>query len=203
MPRALTAVRGLATGIAFHAFMIAPAAALEEQKDEKAKIKACEASLCSLVVKRTPKDGAFACKLTKTWAKSAIKKGSASGRISWGFGDARCSVELKLSRAQMIAALATPAATLQFPEHVVSCDIEREGSVSPVKLRLAPKVEFKNGKATKAWVNLKHVEGPTALKGLAFTVAKLEDGIGIFHKPLIKALNKQLHEKCPTVASAR
>jgi hypothetical protein len=33
------------------------------------------------------------------------------------------------------------------------------------------------------------------------SVAKLEDGIGIFHKPLIKAINRQIAEKCPKVAA--
>ena len=203
MSRPLAAIRCLAIGLALQAALAACAMALEEHKDERAKIKACEASLCALVVKRTPRDGAFACKLSKTWAKNDIKKGSASGKIGWGFGDARCSVDLKLSRAQIVEVLTSPKATLYFPEHAVKCDVERDGSVTPVTLRLAPKVEFKNGRAAKAWINLKHVDGPATLKGLAFTVAKLEDRIGIFHKPLINALNKQLHEKCPKVASAR
>ena len=60
---------------------------------------------------------------------------------------------------------------------------------------------FKDGKAFKAWVNLKDVEGPTTMKGLAFSVAKLEDGLGIFHKSMIKAINSQLFEKCPKVAA--
>ena len=174
-----------------------PALALEEQKDEKEKLKACETTLCSLVNKKAPADGDMACQLSKTWTKDKIKEGSASGKISWGFGDARCSVDLKLPRAAVISALKDAESTFQFPEHVVACEIEREKEVTPVKLKLAPKITFKKGQAVSAWVNLKEVEGPSTMKGLAFTVAKLEDGVGIFHKSLIKAINSQLHEKCP------
>ena len=133
--------------------------------------------------------------------KAQIKEGSASGKLSWGFGDARCAVDLKLPRAMIIEALTKPESTLQFPEHVVGCDIEREKEVTHVKLKLTPKVAFKDGKAVTAWVNLKDVEGPTALKGLAFSAAKLEDGLGIFHKSLIKAINHQIVEKCPKLAT--
>lgn len=178
-----------------------PALALEEKKDEKDNLKACEVSLCSLVTKKSPATGDMTCPLSKTWAKDKIKAGSAQGKVSWGFGDARCAVDLKLPRTAVIAALQAGDATLQFPEHIVSCEIEREKEVTHVKLKLAPKVSFKDGKAITAWVNLRDVEGPTAMRGLAFTVAKLEDGVGVFHKSLIGAINHQLHDKCPKVGS--
>lgn len=177
------------------------ALALDEHKDEKDKLKACETNLCSLVTKKAPSDGNLTCALSKTWAKDQIKEGSSSGKVSWGFGDARCSLDLQLPRSLVINALKNPDNTLQFPEHTVLCEIEREKEVTPVKLKLAPKITFKDGKAITAIVNLKDVEGPTTLKGLAFSVAKLEDGLGIFHKAMIKAINKQLYDKCPKVAA--
>lgn len=183
--------------VAFGLLTSSPAAALEEQKDEKDKLKACEVRLCTLVNKKAPPDGDMACQLSKTWAKDKIKEGSASGKVSWGFGDARCAVDVKLPRASIIAALKDAESTFQFPEQIVTCEIEREKEVTPVKLKLAPKIKFKNGHAVTAWVNLKEVDGPSTMKGLAFTVAKLEDGVGIFHKSLIRAINHQLHEKCP------
>ena len=175
--------------------------ALEEHKDEKDKLKACEVSLCALVTKKAPAEGDLTCQLSKTWAKDKIKAGSATGKVSWGFGDARCSVDLKLPRTIAIDSLKAGDATLQFPDHVVSCEIEREKEVTHVKLKLAPKIAFKDGKAVTAWVNLKEVDGPTTMKGLAFTVAKLEDGVGVFHKTLITAINHQLYDKCPKVAA--
>lgn len=177
------------------------ALALEEAKDEKDKLKACEVSLCSLVTKKAPSAGDFTCSLSKTWSKDKVKEGAAAGKVSWGFGDARCSVDMKLPRAGMVDALKNAESTLQFPEHTVTCLIEREKDVTHVNLKLAPKIVFKNGKAVTAWVNLKDVEGPSTMRGLALSVAKLEDGLGIFHKSLIKAINHQLLEKCPKVAA--
>lgn len=183
-------------------FASAPVSALEEAKDEKDKIKACEVTLCSLVTKKAPNNGDFACALSKTWTRDKIKEGSASGRVSWGFGDARCSVDLKVPRAAIVAALQSPKGELQIPEHTVHCDVEQEKKdVKPVKLKLAPKLTFKDGKAVTALVNLKEVDGPGSIRGLAFTMAKLEDSLGIFHKSMLKAINKQLHEKCPAVAA--
>ena len=193
--------RGIAGIAGFSCVLGSAAWAFEEMKDEKDKLKACEVSLCSLVTKKAPADGDLACHLSKTWAKDKIKAGSASGKISWGFGDARCSVDLKLPRTAAIDSLKAGNTMLQFPEHVVTCEIEREKEVTLVKLKLAPKIAFKDGKAVTAWVNLKEVDGPTTMKGLAFTVAKLEDGVGVFHKSLIGAINHQLFDKCPKIAA--
>lgn len=196
------AIARLAIATIMAGFGAGNATALDEAKDEKDKIKACEVSLCSLVTKKAPATGEFGCAISKTWSRNKIKEGSATGRVSWGFGDARCTVEIKVSRATIVSALEGGETTLQIPEHIVHCDVEREAKdVTPVKLRLAPKISFKNGKAVAAWVNLKEVEGPTAMRSLAMSVAKLEDSLGIFHKHMLKAINHQILEKCPKVAS--
>lgn len=188
----IAAILALAAGSAF---------ALEEAKDEKDKLKACEASLCELVKKKQPTTGDFACALQKTWAKDKIVEGAQAGSVSWSFGDARCQIDIKLPRADAIAALGSGTQTLQFPEHVVKCEIERDKELTPVTAKLNPKIEFKDGVAQKAWVNLKEVDGPTAIKGLVSTVATVQDGLGIFHKAMIKAINDQISKKCDKLAT--
>jgi len=177
------------------------ALALDEPKGEKEALKACEKRLCDLVTKKGPSSGDFSCGLSKTWAKQELKEGSATGRMSWGFGDARCSVDLKLARATIVSALADPKATVQFPEHTVTCIIEGEKGPTNVTATLAPKAEFEGGHAKKVWINLKKVEGPSVMKGLAIGAAKLEDNIGIFRGALVESLNRLVHEKCPKVAA--
>ena len=188
---------------AIAAFLIATTSvlALEALKDEKDRLKACEQKLCRLVTGKSPAKGTFACSLAKTWARDTIKQGSSSGSVSWAFGDARCTVELSLDQAGIVEAIKGVEYTLQFPEHKVACVIEREKEVTPVTLRAAPKIKFKDGRARKIWVNLMDVEGPSALRGLAFSVAKLEDSVGLFHRPLVKAVNHMIEEKCPKVAA--
>lgn len=180
-----------------------PALALEERKDEKDKLKSCERSLCQLVTRKAPVTGNLTCGLSKTWSRDKIKQGSAGGKIGWTFGDARCSVDLSLPRATVVAALKETEYTLQFPEHWVSCEVERDGSITNVRARLSPKVAFKNGAANKVWVNLKEVDGPGSIKGLALTAAKLHDGLGVFQKGLLKNLNYMIGEKCPSVAAGK
>ncbi|MFM9940029.1 MAG: hypothetical protein ACKVP7_11095 [Hyphomicrobiaceae bacterium] len=181
------------------AFLAGSAFALEEGKDEKDKLKACEASLCQLVKKKAPASGDFTCALQKTWAKEKIVEGAQASSVSWSFGDARCTINIKLPNADAIAALGAGTQTLLFPEHVVKCEIERDKEITPVTAKLAPKIEFKDGIAQKAWVNLKDVEGPTAIKGLVTTVATVQDGLGLFHKAMIKAINDQIGKKCEKI----
>ncbi len=180
---------------------VSTAAALEVPKGEKEALKACERRLCDLVTKKAPANGDFTCGLSKTWAKADLKQGSASGKLSWGFGDARCSVDVKLARATIVAALKDQKATVEFPAHTVTCLIERDTKPDNVTAVLAPKAQLEDGRVKRVWVNLKSVEGPSTIKGLAFAAAKLEDNLGLFRKPLVKAINKLLHETCPRVAT--
>lgn len=175
--------------------------ALEEAKDEKDRLKACEASLCQLVSKKGATKGDFTCSLQKTWAKEKIVEGAKATQVSWSFGDARCKLDLRLSRADVLAALGPGQQTFQFPEHTINCEIERDKEVTPVSVKLAPKVVFKDGQATTVWINLGAVEGPSGVKAVVSTVAKIQDSVGLFQKAMIKAINAQLGEKCAKLAA--
>jgi hypothetical protein len=75
-----------------------------------------------------------------------------------------------------------------------------------VTAKLAPKIIFKNGRAEKVWINLKKVDGPVSVKATIWTVARLEDSIGIFHRQMIKSMNKFVEKSCakkyPQIVSA-
>ncbi|MBS0240684.1 MAG: hypothetical protein JSS20_00815 [Proteobacteria bacterium] len=184
---------------AFVAFGIAGASALDEAKGELEALRGCEKSLCELVTKKEPATGEFTCALSKTWPKKQLSEGTSAGKLSWGFGDARCTVDLKLARAAIVAAVKDNKATLEFPDHTVKCVIEGEKEPTNVSATLAPKAEFEGGQVKKIWVNLKSVDGPSVIKGLAFAAAKLEDNVGVFHGALVKSVNHMVQEKCPKV----
>jgi hypothetical protein len=177
--------------------------ALEERKDEKEKLKICERRMCEMIVRKTPVSGDLSCALTKTWASEKIKERAEDSVATWDYGDARCSVELKLPRAMIVEALAGPKVKLELPRHEVVCEVERDKETTPVRIEIAPKIEFKGGKARQVWVNVKDVDGPAAIKGLVLTVAKVEDTVGLFQKRILKAVNKFIQEKCPAVAAGR
>ncbi|MGE3229505.1 MAG: hypothetical protein AB7J30_08710, partial [Hyphomicrobium sp.] len=168
---------------------VGPAAALDEPPGEKRALKACEKRLCTMILEK-PEEGAdLTCDVQKTWAKSSLEGGKSKG-VSWGFGDARCEVDLTLSRADLVSALTRPSFTVKIPAQHVHCILERDGEIKPVKARLAPKLEFKKGRAEKIWINLEDIEGPDDVKSTIWTAAQLEDTLGIFHRPLIKSINK-------------
>lgn len=179
------------------AMFVMPAAALEADKDEKERLEACEKTLCETVVKKNPKDGAVACDLSKTWDRVKIEKGAGSKALSWGFGDAKCKLEVSLPRKHLVAALTEKRHKFFLPRHTVVCDVETQKGVEPVRVTLRPKMKFENGKASKVELKVEDIEGPAMIKGLIWTTVKLEDNLGIFHKDMLKEINKFLHRKCP------
>jgi hypothetical protein len=184
----LSLVLGLAGGTS-------QTAALEEEPGEMDALKACEKQICTMILDKKPVGDDFKCRLSKTWAQSTIKGGETK-TVRWGFGDARCSVSLKLSRADVVDALTKPEHTIELPLHAVKCEIVRENEVKSVSALLAPKLQFKDGKAKKVWINLDKIDGPADIKATVWTAANLEDSLGIFHKGMIKSINKFMHKQC-------
>lgn len=171
------------------------ARALDEPDDEWDKLKACEKRICTMILGKPTSGDDLKCDVQKTWAKSSLKGGESKG-MSWGFGDARCTANIKFSRNDIVNALTQPKYTIKVARHTVKCVVERDQQLKPVIIKLAPKLEFKNGKADKVWINLKEMEGPDDIKGTVWTAAKLEDTLGIFHGPMIKQINKFMHQQC-------
>lgn len=173
------------------------ASALEEDKTEKDKLQACEKDLCGILVKREAAGSDFTCALQKTWAGSKIKEGVEHKKLKWGFGDVRCSLDLTAKRQEMVDALTKSEYEFKLGSHTVRCDVEREKEVMKISVALAPKFQFKDGKATKAWLGIGTIEAPTVLKGAIWTAAQLEDTFGIVHSDLIREINEFVHQRCP------
>ena len=175
----------------------APAAlALDEQKGETTAIKDCDRRLCAILLEKNPKGPDLKCALTKTWDKSKIKEAD-TPQISWGFGDARCSVDLNLSRDTLVAAMTADHITVRAPSHTATCVVEQDGKPEKVTAVLAPKIQFRNGKADKIWVRLKSVDGPTGIALTVKTAAQLADSLGLFHGRMIKGINRYVERHCP------
>lgn len=175
--------------------LAAPVWGLEPEKGEEAAIKACEQRLCTMVLGRKPAGEDLSCAVAKTWDRDTLKEGDSSS-VKWGFGDARCALDLDIARREVIAALTEKEHTIQVPAHTVKCVVERDGKPKPVTAKLAPKLVFKNGKADKIWINLSDIDGPSNVKATVWMAAKLEDSLGIFHGSMIKSVNKFLHRRC-------
>lgn len=189
---------GIAVGVLTGVAALSPSAyALDALAGEEAALKACDKRLCAIVMQKNPKGEDLRCKLTKTWARSTIKEAD-SHKLSWGFGDARCTVEVNLSRATLIAALNGDKDKLRLPTHVANCVVEQDGKLEKVTASASPKIVFKDGKAEKVWINLKEVDGPAGIKATIMTAAQLADTLGLFHRRMIKSINRYIERRCPT-----
>jgi hypothetical protein len=178
-------------------FMATGASALDEGKDEKQQLEACERDLCGILVKREASGGDFKCALQKTWAGSKIKQGVATKKLTWGFGDVRCAVDLQANRQELVDALSKPQFELKLAKHAIRCEVEREKEVMPITVALSPRFQFKDGKAVKAWLGIGEIQAPAVLKGAIWTAAQLEDTFGIVHSDLLREINRFVHERCP------
>jgi len=192
IPRPAVAVSVLLLAIA----SIAPLQALEEKQADKDSVQACERKLCGMVLKKPAKGEDLSCTLNKTWGRDSIKGGAQSSAVSWKFGDARCTLPLKVKRESIVAALTKPEYAFEPGEHTVECHVEQGNGMEVVHITLAPKIAFKQGQAKTVWLNVRKVSGPASIKAMVWTVAGLEDNMGLFHRPMIKEINKFVHQKC-------
>ncbi len=192
---------GAAAGLA--AAAAGPANALDEKSEERAQLKACERQICTMLVKKETAGPDFSCKIAKTWSKSKIEEGIKKKKLTWGFGDARCTVDVNAKRASLVGAVINGEHTLQFDPHTIKCEVERENSVTAINVTLAPKISFKGGKAHKAWVGLKAIEAPAVVKGALWTVAQVEDNFGLFHGDMISEINEFVAQKCPKAVASK
>src|SRR5262249_60029791 len=97
----------------------------------------------------------------------------------------------------MIDALTKPEYELKLAKHAVKCDVEREAEVLQVNVDLAPRIQFKDGKAVKAWLGVGEIQAPAVIKGAIWTAAKIEDNFAVVHGDLIKEINEFIYERCP------
>ena len=81
-------------------------------------------------------------------------------RLSRGLlQDVRCSVKVKIARALVEPALIAQDHVFESPPQPVHCDITTKDGGFPVEATFAPRVVFKDGKATEATPGLANVTG--------------------------------------------
>ena len=118
-------------------------------------------------------------------------------KLTWSLGDLRCGVQFDASRKDMVDALTKPEYELKLATHAVKCEVEREKEVLNINVDLSPRIQFKDGKAVKAWIGVGEIQAPTVVKGAIWSAAQLEDTFGVVHGDLIKEINRFVYERCP------
>jgi hypothetical protein len=171
----------------------------EEEKKEREVRRACAVALCSTLHNRKPDTGDVACSVRKTWRKEHITKILAKGKLSWPWGDARCSADLKFDRATLVKAMSEKDYEAQFPQHQVSCELDREAEKYQVKLHIQPKVTFSEGKAVKAVMNWGKIEAPMLAKSALWSATAADNTFGVLQSTVVEDINDFIQNKCQDV----
>jgi hypothetical protein len=168
----------------------------EPQAGEAATLEDCNRRTCTMLREKNPRGEDLQCNITKTWPQATIKRADTLV-LRWKFGDARCSVQLHVRRADIVGALTQPEYKLEVPAHTADCLIEDAGQLRTISATLSPRIVFQKGKAEKIWVNLIRADGGARITKFLWAAAKLEDTTGLFHSAMVKAVNRYIYDQCP------
>ena len=171
----------------------------EEEKKEREGRRQCAVSLCSTLHNKKPADGQAACSIQKTWRKEALTKILSRGKVSWPWGDTRCTSELKFDRALLVKAMQEPDFEVQFETYDIRCQIDNTKEKYDVTAQVRPKVTFKQGKAVKANMNWGKIEAPTLAKSALWSITAADNTFGLLQSIAVEDINEFITTKCMEV----
>lgn len=172
---------------------LAQASPLTDQE----KMARCDRDLCGIIVSPTAAGGPLQCDLVQVWSKDDIAKAVKKGRLSWPFGDARCTAKFELSRALLAAPFKQKTHTVKIPPQPVSCEIDNSGSRHVVNAKMAPVIEFENGKAKSVSLGVTDIDGTAVVRNVVWAAWKFENTFGYFQADFVKGVNEYITEHCP------
>jgi hypothetical protein len=171
----------------------------EEEKKEREGRRLCAVSLCATLHNKRPAEGQATCSIQKTWRKEVVTKILARGKVSWPWGDTRCSAEIKLDRALLVRIMQEPEVEAQFDTHDVRCQIESAKDKYDVNAQIRPKITFKQGKAVKASLNWGKIEAPTLAKTALWSITAVDNTFGLLQSTTVEEINEFIGTKCMEV----
>ena len=171
-----------------------------EQKAEKEARKACKKTICDILATRDSVGADVSCDITKTWREEDIAK-MLGGKISWPWGNAVCQSKLEIERAALAKAMSEPEYEVALAPQKVSCTLAQKGKDEPyeVKLTLAPKVKFKDGKATEASLNWGEASAPLFVYPLIYAGTGLDNQTNVLGPQVVRMVNEFVARKCAEV----
>ncbi len=172
-----------------------------EEIKEKELRKACKVDLCSAFHVGKPAEGQVACNVLKTWRKEQLTKMVSKGGVSWPWGNARCVTNLKFDRSDLAKAITVAEFELKLPTHLITCELEREKENYEIKMEIAPKVQFKQGKAVKAQLNWGKIEAPALAKTVLWSATAADNTFGALQNTIVEDINDFIGTKCFEVKS--
>jgi len=172
-----------------------------EEKAEKAQRRVCKIQICSIFSSKDPAGADIDCAIVKTWREEDIASMLSGGKLSWPWGKARCTTQLKLKRSMLAAAASEEGTTAKLDKHTISCslDLKSDGDTYDVKVDITPEVTFKGGKATEGRLNWGTVDAPMLAYSVIWPGAALDNSVNILQGPLVEMINELMGRKCGEV----
>src|SRR5262245_4085549 len=201
---AIVVVGGICSRLALAQGPPAPSttAETEEEKRERETRTACAVAICSTLHNHKPDSVHVSCAVTKTWRKEVLDKILSQAKLSWPWGYARCSTDLKLDRAVLVKAMLDAEVEVRLDSHDIRCELEGEGEKYDIKLQISPKVTFKQGKAIKASLNWGKIVAPTLAKSALWSPTAADNSFGILQNTLVEDVNRFVETRCIEVKEA-
>jgi hypothetical protein len=171
-----------------------------EEKAEKEARKACKKTICDILATRDPVGADVSCDITKTWREEDITK-MLGGKISWPWGKAVCQSKLEIKRAALANAMSEAEYEVVLDPQKVSCTLAQKDKGDPytIIITLAPKVKFKDGKATEAALNWGEASAPLLIYPLIYAGTGLDNQTNMLDPELVHMVNEFTTRKCAEV----
>jgi hypothetical protein len=171
-------------------------ARLAKEKEDR---KACKIEICKAFA--SPTEGtAINCSVTKTWLSDEIQAGFLGDRLSWPWGNARCSSTIDLDRTALKEAALSPSATLKLKKHTVTCELEgkdsQKGDRYEIKLSIEPVVTFEKGRAKSVTMGWNNIEAPLLAKTAIWSATAVDANFNVLSSGIVKQINGFLDIKC-------
>lgn len=168
-----------------------------EERKEREDRKACKVAICAAFHNRKPEGGDISCAILKSWRKEQLQKLVSKAKVSWPWGNVRCTADLKLKRADLVKAMTEASYVADLDRHQVACQVDREGKdATQIKFDFKPKVTFEKGKATKAALNWGKIDAPALIKGAMWTATATDNTFNVLQSTLVDDINDFVAAKC-------
>jgi hypothetical protein len=171
-----------------------------EEKAEKEARKECKKTICDILATRDQNGADVACDITKTWREEDIVK-MLGGKIDWPWGKAVCQSKLEIKRAALAKAMSEPEYEVALDPQKVSCTLAKKDGGEPyaITVTLAPKVAFKDGKATEARMNWGEASAPLLIYPLVYAGTGLDNQANVLGPEVVRMVNAFATRKCAEV----
>jgi hypothetical protein len=168
-----------------------------EELAEKDARKACKQKLCDIVATREPNGDDVACDITKTWREEDIVK-MLGGKINWPWGKAVCQSKLELQRKPLALAMSEPEYEIVMPSQTLRCTLAQKDKGDPyaIEITLAPKVKFKDGKASEAALNWGKASAPMFIYPLIYAGTGFDNSTNVLGPEVVRLVNEFTTKKC-------